>query len=284
MKTKSPLVRLLIRSVMAVLLGIGLALLLNTRSVAGDVRLDVIQTRTDLYRNVTMTGHNATDIFIVHSGGMANVKRKDLDPETLWRLGLGEKPLQPGSPEALAAAEAKEKRMPAALAKVLESAPLPPMKEEIQERMANLTAGKSLPISSINPTVLLILVAIVLALHLFFSFCLKLIVQKTGNEPGLMVWLPFFQVFPMLRAAGMSGWWVLALLIPFVNILAQIFWCVKIVQARGKSLWVTLFLILPITNLFAFLYLAFSDSQGGGGADATDDGGKILIQGSFSEA
>ena len=123
MKAKRPFVDLLIRSAMAVLLGIGLALLLNSKSVAADLHFETIKTKTDLYQNVTVTGHNQTDIFIVHSGGMANVKIKDLDPETLWRLGLGEKPLEPGSPEAVAAAEAaaKNSRVPAALAKVFES-------------------------------------------------------------------------------------------------------------------------------------------------------------------
>ena len=100
MKTHHTFVDLLIRSVMAVLLGIGLSILLNTKSVAGDVYVDEIKTRTDLYQNVTVTGHNDTDVFITHSLGMANVKIKDLDPETLWRVGLGP---EPESAEAIAA-------------------------------------------------------------------------------------------------------------------------------------------------------------------------------------
>lgn len=267
---------------MAVLLGIGLALLLNTKAVAADVHFDQIQTKTDLYKNVTVTGHNANDIYIIHSGGMANVKIQDLDPETLWRLGLGEKPVEPGSAEALAAAEASQPEMPAALAKILESSSLPGIDPEVQQKLAALASGQQIPLDQIDPRILIIAGAVVLAFHLFFSFCLKLIVQKTGNEPGLMVWLPFFQVFPMLRAAGMSGWWVLAMLIPLVNIIVQILWCVKIVQARGKSVWVTIFLILPITNLFAFLYLAFSRAENE--ADYGRDDRKIVIQSAFSEA
>ncbi|MCU0770846.1 MAG: DUF5684 domain-containing protein [Verrucomicrobia bacterium] len=286
MKTERPFIKFLIRSAMAVLLGIGLALLLNLQSVAKEAHLDVLQTKTDVYRDVTVTGHSQTDIFIVHSGGMANVKIKDLDPETLWRTGLGEKPLEPGSPEAAAASEAaaKETQMPAALAKVLESAPLPAMDEAMRERMASLSAGQSLPIPKLDPRILIIGVAILLAIHLFFSFCLKLIVEKTGNEPGFMVWLPVFQVFPMLRAAGMSGWWVLGMLIPLVNIIVQILWCVKIVQARGKSFWVTIFLILPGPNVLAFLYLAFSSANNGAQGDPGDEQSKLVIQSAFSEA
>ena len=285
MTTHRTFVDLLIRSAMAILLGIGLALLLNTKTVAGDIRLDTIKTRTDVYHNVTVTGHNETDIFILHANGMANVKLQDLDPETLWRVGLGEKPLEPGSPEALAAAQAKanENKMPAALAKMLESASIPAMESDMQQQVLGMARTQQIPFDQIDPKLLIIAGAILLAFHLFFSFCLKLIVQKTGNEPGVMVWLPFFQVFPMLRAAGMSGWWVLAMLIPFVNIIVQILWCVKIVQARGKSVWVAVFLILPITNLFAFLYLAFSGA-GSGDVDLGDEDGKIVIQSAFSEA
>lgn len=285
MLTHRTFLDLLIRSVMAVLLGIGLALLLNTRGVAGDIHLDQIQTRTDLYQNVTVTGHNETDLYITHSRGMANVKIKDLDPETLWRVGLGEKPLEPGSPEAVAAAEAATRsdgKMPAALAKVLESAAAPIREAELQQQVASMTGMQPISIDQVDPKHLMILGGILLAFHLCFSFCLKLIVQKTGTEPGFMVWLPLFQVFPMLRAAGMSGWWVLALLIPFVNIIAQIVWCVKIVQARGKSVWVTLLLILPVTNLFAFLYLAFSSA---GESESNDSGsGRIIVQSAFADA
>jgi hypothetical protein len=72
------------------------------------------------------------------------------------------------------------------------------------------------------------------------------------------------------------------MLIPLVNIIAQILWCVKIVQARGKSVWVTILLILPVTNLFAFLYLAFSSA---GESESNDSGsGRIIVQSAFADA
>ena len=49
---------------------------------------------------------------------------------------------------------------------------------------------------------------------------------------------------PMLRAAGMSGAWFLAYLIPGLNILAQIIWCFKIVAAREKSVLIAIMLLL----------------------------------------
>jgi hypothetical protein len=89
-----------------------------------------------------------------------------------------------------------------------------------------------------------------------------LICQKTGQEPGVLVWLPVFNVFPLLRAAGMSPWWFLASFVPVLNLVAYILWCVNIAKARAKTLWTAIFLLLPLTNLLAFLYLAFSGSGG----------------------
>ena len=329
MNMQNRVVSLLIRSVMAVLLGIGLALLLNTKSVAGDVKLDQIKTKTDLYQNVTVTGHNKTDIFITHSMGMANIKISELDPETLWRVGLGEKPLEPGSPEALAAAQASQIQMPAALAKMLEtsSASAPEGTEgQTDQQTANLAAlplmlnsfqPGSEQFQSLLPFIVGVL-AISLAIYLFFCYCLKLIVQKTGTKAGALIWLPVLQLIPMLRAAGMSMLWfffwispmVVVALMPIVflrggdpeqvmkliqtlslaatitsllQLIAALVWCVKIVQARGKSLWVTLFLILPFTNLFAFLYLAFSSSDYDEEVEESNSD-KIVIEPVFGDA
>jgi uncharacterized membrane protein YhaH (DUF805 family) len=83
--------------------------------------------------------------------------------------------------------------------------------------------------------------------------------MKVGQAPGFLVWLPILQMIPALRAAGMSGWWLLAYFVPLVNVVVAIVWSFKIARARGKSPWVAVGLLLPVTNIISFLYLAFSD-------------------------
>jgi hypothetical protein len=294
--------------------------------VAGDVHLDEIKTRTDVYQNVTVTGHNDTDVFIVHSRGMANVKIKDLDAETLWRVGLGP---EPESSEALAATpENGSGKMPAALAKMLESASAPMMEADLQQQVLGAISAEQagLPLefkpgpeqlNQMLPFLIGLLVAGFL-IYLFFCFCLRLIVRKTGTEAGLLIWLPILQLIPMLRAAGMSMVWfflwisplLVALALPLLvmgsgvseaqsamgiasivgmvtsvlQLLAAIVWCVKIVQARNKHILWAILLILPLTNLIAFLYLAFSSGEGEAQIEPEDDSGKIVIQSAFSEA
>ena len=110
------------------------------------------------------------------------------------------------------------------------------------------------------------MLGIALLIYLFHCYCCMLICRKTGNPPGILVWVPVVQLFPLLRAAGMSGWWFLAFLRAGAEYCGPVLWCFNIAKARGKSVWVGVLLLLPVTNLFAFLYLAFSN-----GASADED-------------
>ena len=137
-----------------------------------------------------------------------------------------------------------------------------PQVGEMRKQLETLQAKPPAGLSSLGlsgPALLYAMGGVLLLLHLFQCYCLMLICRKAGHPPGLLVWIPVLQIFPMLRAAGMSGWWVLAFCVPVLNVVAWVLWCLNIAKARGKSVWVGVLLFLPITNLFAFLYLAFSD-------------------------
>jgi hypothetical protein len=85
------------------------------------------------------------------------------------------------------------------------------------------------------------------------------------------VWFPLLKQIPLLKAAGMSPWWILANFIPLLPVITFIVWCFKIANARGKHAIVGVLLLLPITNILAFLYLALSASN------APDDDGRNVI-------
>ncbi len=95
-----------------------------------------------------------------------------------------------------------------------------------------------------------------LMVYLFFCYCNKRICEKCGMRPGLLIWAPILNVIPLFRAAQMSGWWFLVLLIPLVGEVLYIVLCVKLCQARGKGILAMLVvLLLPVLG---FPYLAFS--------------------------
>src|SRR5262249_9349143 len=100
-----------------------------------------------------------------------------------------------------------------------------------------------------------------LLIYLFYVYCCMLICQKANHEPGMMIWFPFFQFVPLLRAARMSAAWIVSFILVVPFILFFIIWSFKISEARGKSPLTALCLIFPPTSFLAFLYLAFSSRR-----------------------
>lgn len=235
----------------ASLLALGLFV---TPAPAAEV-LPVLQTRTEAYQNVTVISRTATHVFVKHSRGVANIKLTALDAPTLTALGFR------NTDEAVVLANASDSAAAAANS--------PSRFAGLTDSLNNLKGGfaSGTPMPQISQTVLWAILGGFVLAYFFFCYCASLIVKKTGNEPGLLIWLPVLQMFPMLRAASMSGWWFLALFVPVLSLVMQIIWCFKISQARGKGIMTAIMLILPFTNLFAFLYLAFADGKGGGRTD-----------------
>jgi len=225
---------------------------LGSATAALEQSFDVLQVGTQVYSNVTVTTKSKTYVFILHSTGMTNIRVADLPQDVQQKLGY-------------AAAEDQISQMkPGAWAKKtiakLESPQVKGVGSELIRAWREGITSTNLQLHESTPESLALVGCGLLALYLFFCYCCLLICQKTAGRPGILVLIPILQAIPLFGAAGMSGWWLVALFIPGLNLLASIMWCVKIVQARRKSGWLTLFLLLPPTSLLAFLYLAFSDA------------------------
>ena len=237
---------------------------------ATDETFPVLQIGTHVYTNVTVTTKAKNDIFIVHAGGMGNIKIADLPADLREKLGYAAAEKRKTTTNG-AAAWAK-----AEVAK-LGGARITEVRKQLEQKWrAGKTAGVptlSLVLSWGRSPLILAVLVFSLFLYLFCCYCGLLICRKTGKPASILIWLPVLQLFPLLRAAGMSGWWFAAYLVPVVNVVAQILWSVNIAKARGKSGWVALFLVLPLTSFFAFLYLAFSN---GGPAGEEDKGPEIM--------
>ncbi|MDP8247162.1 MAG: DUF5684 domain-containing protein [Candidatus Tritonobacter lacicola] len=106
---------------------------------------------------------------------------------------------------------------------------------------------------------LLAILAVQIGLYIFFAYCLKKICEKAGSKPGVMIWIPVLQIFPLLRAANMSCWMVLLMIIPIVNIIVSVVMWVNICKARGKSPWLVILFFIPLLNVGIIIYLAFSE-------------------------
>jgi hypothetical protein len=98
-----------------------------------------------------------------------------------------------------------------------------------------------------------------LAFYVFGCYCLKRICEKTGHQPGILIWIPIVNIIPLLQVAGMALWMIVLFLIPFVNIIVGVMMWAKICTARGKSPWLVIMIFIPLVNLVFVPYLAFSE-------------------------
>lgn len=204
------------------------------------------------YTNVTVTTKAKSYVFIIHSQGMTNLKVADLPPDVLEVLGYD----NPNVPKVATNGPAVWAKQ--TIAK-LDTPEVKEVQQELTTKWNASPAGAQFPVPEITRTLLLQIAGVILALYLFQCFCFMLICRKANSRPGLLVWLPILQVFPMLKAARMSGWWFLALCVPVLNLVAHFLWCFKIADARGKTGLVGFLLWFPLTSFIAFLYLAFSN-------------------------
>ena len=113
--------------------------------------------------------------------------------------------------------------------------------------------------SSGNPVVFLFMLAFSLAVYLFYSYCLKRIVEKGGEQPGAIIWIPILQLIPLFRVAKMNPWMILLMLIPLVNLVVLIMLWVNVLKALGREPIMVLLVLLV-----GFIYipiLAFSSEK-----------------------
>ena len=240
-------------------LGLFLGLVLMCQAGTTDVHFDVLHYRTGVLTNVTVFTITKTDICVSHSRGLTSIKISDLDMETLQRLGLAN---SVKNPDGIIRAYAASDPAKAGQTKTTDSG-----KTTITVSNPNEMAARALnPLigalkheaSSVPAALLAVTLGIMAVFYLFMCYCFKLIVQKTGTDPGFLIWVPVLQWLPLFQAAGMSGLWVLGFFVPILNLVTYVMWSIKIVQMREKSgLW-TFLLIVPLTNFVALLYLAFS--------------------------
>jgi hypothetical protein len=98
-----------------------------------------------------------------------------------------------------------------------------------------------------------------LIVYIWMAICLMTIAKKTNTPNPWLAWIPFANLYLMCKIAGRPGWWLILLLIPFVNIVIGIIVWMGIAKARGKPDWIGILMIIPFVNLIIPGYLAFSE-------------------------
>lgn len=211
---------------------------------------DVLTIGLRTYTNVTVTTKAKKYVMLMHSQGLANIKVADLSPEL--RQALGYAPVEEDAPKTKG--EAVKKWASQKLAS-LQIGQVRAMELNVAKTWQQHAMPTRIPfIGNGKPSLQVIIAAASGALlgWMLLCYCLNNICRNAGKQSSALIWWPFLQVFPLLNAAGMSGYWI------FLPPIASLVWCFKISAACGKSVLTGICLLLPGLSLLAFFYLAFS--------------------------
>ena len=99
--------------------------------------------------------------------------------------------------------------------------------------------------------------ALVLAVFIIIGFWKMF--EKAG-KPGWASLIPIYNLYILIEIAGRPWWWLILLLIPFVNIIVWLLLCIDIAKSFGKDAVIWGVLLLFILNGVGFVILGFSDA------------------------
>lgn len=223
-------------------------------AVQPEERVELLQTPRESYTNVVVLSKSQTTLFIRHTGGLATIKVRDLDKSTQLQLGY-----QLATEVAGNSAAAGDSEFEGGL-----ELPEPDLSFELDPRYEELwekTVWEAREhLAALPPALRYAAWGLAGLGFLFFSLCAHLVCRKAGLPATPLVWVPWLQLIPLARAAGLSWTWFLGMLVPGVNLIGYCLWAFRIAAARGQGQWLGWLLLVPGLNVVAFLILAFADA------------------------
>jgi len=106
-----------------------------------------------------------------------------------------------------------------------------------------------------------VILIVEIAVYVYFCLCMFLIAKKLDVPNPWLAWIPIVQVWTVVSCAGKPWWWILLLIVPFVNIIVAIAIWMAISENLGRNKWLGLLMMLPIVNFVYMGVLAFSKEE-----------------------
>jgi hypothetical protein len=111
---------------------------------------------------------------------------------------------------------------------------------------------------------LALLLPLMAAAYVYFAVTLSIIARKTATPDRWMAWIPILNIVLMCRIGRKPVWWIVLLLIPFVNLIVAVVLWMAIAQARGKSAALGILAVIPVLNMLLPLLLAMGPATAAG--------------------
>ncbi|AZS37904.1 hypothetical protein CVS47_02551 [Microbacterium lemovicicum] len=83
---------------------------------------------------------------------------------------------------------------------------------------------------------------------------------KKAGQPGWVALIPFVAAFFIVRAAGLSAWWGLLLLVPIVNVVFAVIVALRLGRAFGHGAVFSIFL-LWLLSLIGYFIISYSGDR-----------------------
>jgi hypothetical protein len=165
--------------------------------------------------------------------------------------------LSPTTPQAVAA--------PAPAVQPAPDPSVPAVKEATRGNVPSRFLPRGAPPENFLPAILAgfmtVFLFIAIGVYIYASLCLYLIAKKLNVAEAWAAWIPIIQVWPFLTSAGKPCWWVILLLIPFVNAVVGVYLWMCIAENLGRNKWLGLLMLLPIVNFVLMGVLAFAKEE-----------------------
>ncbi len=84
---------------------------------------------------------------------------------------------------------------------------------------------------------------------------------EKADRPGWASLIPIYNVYVILDIVGRPWWWLILLLVPFVNIIVWLLVCIDVAKSFGKDTLIWGVLLLFLLNGIGFVILGFSDAK-----------------------
>jgi hypothetical protein len=100
-----------------------------------------------------------------------------------------------------------------------------------------------------------------IAVYVFTSLAYMKIAKKLNHPNPWFAWVPILNMVLHLQLAGMSGWFVLIMLVPVANVVVYVIAMMNICEKLGKEKLLGLLVLVPLANFILLGILAWGKDE-----------------------
>jgi hypothetical protein len=100
-----------------------------------------------------------------------------------------------------------------------------------------------------------------IAAYVYTSLAYMKIAKKLDHPNPWFAWIPILNIVLHLQLAGMSGWYILLMLVPLANLVVYVIAMMNICEKLGKEKLLGLLVLVPLANFILLGILAWGKDE-----------------------